>query len=568
MSKKFKKIVNAPHRAAARLTANIAKSTPKSNAWRVVRVAGTELADFSTFLLWVANVVALDNTWLRKMESVLANMDVRPKIKIDKETKKPKTVKPGVVKRLAKEYPDLTAHILYYLMFAMAFGGVKVANKIRQGENDAKPQDIEVVIPAQQVDKVDMNAMLDPQSPDFIDQCVALENITCIGLIYTETYRATPKVQPSENVWTHGFGLTWSLDKNGKFVRDYADTKSNRRKKLKLHKPAQVRTADQDLDETQVFLRQRIYPQIQKYMKRPMTVAEFIAVCIAGYQLEGHIDTICEKLSVAKNQRQIADAFMAPDMKRYEGTHKRRWVSAALATGRISMKDILDADIDNFYKGALSRFTKDKKRFILDDQTVEYVMNIPRDTRTLDVVSGLADGRVALAQLGIDPSEIVIKYTASYADAIALFRDEQYDLAAQKFQDLISENPKDIGLYNDLAATYNNLGRYDDAIDVSNQALNIGGKKLAVAAAYYNAAVAYEKKGDLQRALANYKLAVRNGNRRVQRDVTRVTEKMQSGGAVARVGEFRRAGYGVSKMALDARNRDVAQMLSAKRTMA
>ena len=70
------------------------------------------------------------------------------------------------------------------------------------------------------------------------------------------------------------------------------------------------------------------------------------------------------------------------------------------------------------------------------------------------------------------------------------------------------------------------MGRYDEAILHAKKIVYEIGDKSQYAAAQYNAGFAYEQKGDLQKALANYKLSVANGNRRVQSDVTRVKNKI------------------------------------------
>ena len=95
---------------------------------------------------------------------------------------------------------------------------------------------------------------------------------------------------------------------------------------------------------------------------------------------------------------------------------------------------------------------------------------------------------------------------------------------------MIAQYPDNALLRNDLALTYNKLGRYDDAIAQVRDIIYRIGDKSQYAAAQYNAGFAYEQKGDYQKALANYKLSLANGNRRVQKDITRVSEKIKQGG--------------------------------------
>ena len=95
---------------------------------------------------------------------------------------------------------------------------------------------------------------------------------------------------------------------------------------------------------------------------------------------------------------------------------------------------------------------------------------------------------------------------------------------------MIKKYPDNALLRNDLAATYNKLGRYNDAIAQAREVIQRIGDKSQYGAAQYNAGFAYEQMGKLQKALANYKLALANGNRRVQKDITRVSEKLKRAG--------------------------------------
>lgn len=122
----------------------------------------------------------------------------------------------------------------------------------------------------------------------------------------------------------------------------------------------------------------------------------------------------------------------------------------------------------------------------------------------------------------------VLEYDELYADAISSYKAGDFVAAAEKYTNMLSLYPNNALLRNDLAATYNKLGMYNDAITQVREIVHRIGDKGQYAAAYYNAGFAYEKLGNLQKALANYKLALANGNRRVQRDITRVRENMNN----------------------------------------
>ena len=119
-------------------------------------------------------------------------------------------------------------------------------------------------------------------------------------------------------------------------------------------------------------------------------------------------------------------------------------------------------------------------------------------------------------------------YEDAYNVAIDFYKGGDYKSAAKQFELLVADNPDNALLRNDLAATYNHLEQYDDAIKQAQEVVRRIGDKSQYAAAQYNAGFAYEQKGNLDKALENYKLSVKNGNRRVQSDVTRVSEMINN----------------------------------------
>jgi tetratricopeptide (TPR) repeat protein len=124
----------------------------------------------------------------------------------------------------------------------------------------------------------------------------------------------------------------------------------------------------------------------------------------------------------------------------------------------------------------------------------------------------------------IEVETFVLGYESLYADALAEFKNKNYKVAAKKYLYMINEYPNNALLRNDLAATYNNLGDYDLAIEQARHVLHIIGDKTQYAAAQYNAGVAYENMGNMQKALANYKLSLANGNKRAKLAIDRVTK--------------------------------------------
>ena len=71
---------------------------------------------------------------------------------------------------------------------------------------------------------------------------------------------------------------------------------------------------------------------------------------------------------------------------------------------------------------------------------------------------------------------------------------------------IVSQGFDGADIHNDIAITQYHLGNFDDCIAECRKVLNTGEKEF-YAAANYNAGLAYEKKGDKDRALINYQLA-------------------------------------------------------------
>lgn len=525
MSEKFKKIVNAPHRAMGRLRERVQYTRPESKGGRAARVMGIGATGMFEFLLWAAKYLTLDNHAIRKMEQVLADIQLE----------RGHDAKNSKMTVFMKKNPDLAAHMIYYLMAAMTLGGVAVYNNVAEN-NDSSHIKTASAAKAHS---------LNPAAANFMDQCIAMENLVCIPLVYAETYRETPKVQYNENVWTRGYGMTWSRDKNGRMkIRDYADTPANRRRGFVPHKPTVHRTKDQDIEESQQFLIDHVYPKIKSYMSREITEGEFYALCVAGYQLEGHMKTICQQLGAATTQQQIADAFITPTMYNYGGTPKRRWVCGMLAAGLITLDDVLNADIDGFYGSDTNTFIRNG-HFICDANTINYVLGLKRKKSTRAEISELADGKKALAQLKsgtrAQPRTVIFDNSAegkkieqsmgNLLQAQKKFDAGDFKASAKLYEDAISTDPDNMEAYSSLALAYKRQGDKDKSIEYYEKSCNVvkrcnarmnANKALLMdydvkASSYFNAGIAreamadiYKTKGDMASARRNYDLAAKN----------------------------------------------------------
>jgi superkiller protein 3 len=92
---------------------------------------------------------------------------------------------------------------------------------------------------------------------------------------------------------------------------------------------------------------------------------------------------------------------------------------------------------------------------------------------------------------------------------MVLFEQGRYEEAAAAFEKLLEATPDNPDLRASYAGVLGALGRYDEAIVQLDMAISI---KPLSPQAYHNRAVAYERKGDADSAVADYRRALRYGN--------------------------------------------------------
>ncbi len=249
------------------------------------------------------------------------------------------------------------------------------------------------------------------------------------------------------------------------------------------------------------------------------------------------------------------------------GLYWRRWLEAGLLTGEITPQMLLNCPVNGvyeffcvmgqersaFFTGDINNRRVNKHTF---DEFKKWLVNpVNAQGQSLknwrrvgdylppDILAFCQNGKCELNNKGFEKitrahSAVAVKtytlgYDAQYKKAISAYKTGDYRAAVAQFETMINLYPDNALLHNDLAASYNKLGRYEDAIRQAREILHRIGDKSQYAAAQYNAGFAYEQLGDLTRALANYKLAVTNGNLIVRDDVLRVQKKIKSGKTIS-----------------------------------
>ncbi len=593
MSEKFRKIVNAPHKAVGRITQGIKRTQPKGVVGNVAKGAGMTVTGLSQFLLWMAKYVTLDNHLLRAWERALGKINVGKNENGEKNK----------FQEFIKQNPNLAAHVIYYMMTAAIVWGAKLgldnSELAELGDQIKIEREIKKAKAGTYAEYLDK---MKPVVPYLVADLVAKE-----GVVTNENGEHVPYLD-GQGVWTIGFGSTvlkdgtrvnkntppittqqayelasWHIVQKETLFRlwcyDVAFDKVdiNSAAELIALSAATYNVGTDLIEQPRVDgKRNRAYnerfAELDKLHKEygNAITADMVRGVFAKYPVK-HPTSVGEAWLYGKDKGKIADA-LGNFLKGGNGLRWRRWLEAQVMKGNIKPEVFLQIPVGAMYEfynkigeKRENWFIEKKGQRIVNDKTLQefltWVKNPTNksgqaltgarykpviDWLPKDVASQCLAGKCEIGASGIwenvfaskekrnelkqvEIKTYVIGYEDLYADAIGSFKAGDYNAAAKKYEKMIEQYPDNALLRNDLAATYNKLGRYDDTIVQAREVLKRIGDRSQYGAAQYNAGFAYEQLGNLQKALANYKLALASGNRRVQRDITRVAEKMKQG---------------------------------------
>ena len=556
MSEKFRKIVSEPEMLAKKLREAIEKMSPKDyvkrnrakknasgkkdeNAAIKDNIATGSLmamkggawlaAGGAQFLLTLARWLTLDNQFIRNMEEKYKKINLE-------EVKK---YQPQKIRSFAKNYPNVSSHIIWYFMLsATLFGGKFVANS--KNMNDYKKSLIDWIDDLKWNDIDKETQYISPNREDFIN--AALEEYwseVAVGLTELETYRAIPKRHSGEKRYTNGLGCTWHYvyNENGKLkqVGNTSNTRAN--------------SKEYNYEQAKKHLKYETLKKLKAAMlgKKNMNGKYAVALILAGYQRPVDISHIAARIENANNAQEVADAFMyiGKDGQRWKnGTLKRRWVCAAYALNLINSADLLEMNRDSFSRVELNNIIRNG-HFLLDAETVKFVLSRTNSNSTVkEFLSDFPEGKKILAQVAaVDNSktinlEVFNQQDKKIENSMACVNKGDKKFKRKKFEDAkdlyvkaIEIDPDNMNAYTALAETYNKLGHKNNSIEyykkvtetvsACNKRMNKNKSLLydrdIKAETYYAAGVArfemaeiYKKSGDDKLANENYNLAKKN----------------------------------------------------------
>ena len=591
MSEDFENIVNAPHRAFGRATKRILSLQPDKWYGKAAKGAGLTMTGLMQFLTWAVKYLTLDNHALRAGENALREMKVgKNKYKQDKK-----------LSAFMKKNPNLSVHIIYYMMIALIIGGVKggieLADLVERVKTEREAEQAKRGTYAEYLDK------MKPVLPYLVADLIAKEGVK------TNDKGEHIQYQDGQGVWTIGFGSTmlkdkksitkdtppitteeayelacWHIMENETLFRldcydvAFGDVDIKQAAEL-ISLSAATYNLGTDLIEPSYIGKKRNRNYHERFAELDKLHAEngnaitneMVKAVFAKYPVE-HMTSVGSVWLMGGDKKDIADS-LGNFLKGGNGLKWRRWLEAQVIKGNIAPEVFLKIPVGGFYEfykivgGKRDNwFIEEQGQRVVNDETLDkfnaWLENpVDRQGNPLvgslwqpvsdwlpkDVAQQCAQGKCEIGaptvwdnilksdkkikkEEAVEVKTYVIGYDQLYEDAVASYRAGDYKAAAEKYNDMILQYPDNALLRNDLSVTYNKLGMYNEAIAQAREIVQRIGDKSQYGAAQYNAGFAYEQLGNYQKALANYKLALANGNRKVQKDITRVAEKIKQSG--------------------------------------
>ena len=588
MSEKFRDIVNLPHRALGRATQEIMRTQPDKWYGKVAKGVGMTMTGLAQFLFWATKYITLDNHALRAGEKKLSNMRVK-KNKKGENKKLQEFIKqhPNLTSHVM--YYMLIVAIAYGIKAGVEVSDIVESVKIERETERAKAgtyaeylDKMRGALPylvADLVAKEGVHVENGMHTP-YLDG----QGVWTIGFgstVLKDGTRVNKNTPPITTQQAYELAC-WHIMENETLFRLYCydvvsdNVDINRATELVALSAAMYNVGSDLIEQPKIDgKRNRMYEErfleldsLHKKYGNAIT-NDMVREVFAKYPIE-HMTSVGNAWLNGSDKDDIGNN-LGNFLKGGNGLRWRRWLEAQVMKGNIQPEVFLKVPVGGFYE--FYRIVGDERENWFIEKNGERVANdetlkrfykwlekpvnkhgkslsgwkTAADWLPADVAQQCLAGKCEIGAPSVwdvvwqsdkqrneakqvEVKTYVIGYDELYADAVGAYQAGKFDDAVKKYKNMIAQYPDNALLRNDLAATYNKLGKYNEAIKQASEVVQRIGDKSQYGAAQYNAGFAYEQLGNLQKALANYKLALANGNRGVQKDITRVSEKLKRAG--------------------------------------
>lgn len=557
------------------------KISPEDKLGEFRRIAVLGGIDLAWFLFCLGKFAGKD------LKTIFVDNKIIDKWKKENENKKVKDTDSRFkqwLNKLQRTYPKTSARLklwmLYSLVATMVAGGIKLAE--RDANENTKDSKTEKVIENNEVQHVDWeieNLKLDPKADDDAwEQQVNAVHPYVVAHIFSSEGVILDSYDDNGGEGTLTVGAGFTID--DKIHIDFAERVLQRRL---IGTNVHITKSEARL-LVDAWLKEVIYPEIKKQFTAPMDYKLFVILSVAAYNKGDKIYADGNSGRVVRdavNSGQDPENILQTYIRAFGGTEGTSWgglpnkygVCALYYSGDIQDSTILKAIAEAPYTlekyvakyqeeqgikatnpGRLLTYGADKRvnGYIVPENIEEMLLKTKKRVTkgTLqepvknyldadevykilhghmcnengeDIVHLASDDNVKTNQ--IEKRE---DFKVLYNKALNLYKKNNYKEAAVEYERLIKLYPDTALLRNDLSLTYNKLGKYAEAIEQAQEVVRRIGDRSQYSAAQYNAGYAYEQLGDYQKALANYKLSLSNGNKSAKGDIKRVQQKIES----------------------------------------
>jgi tetratricopeptide (TPR) repeat protein len=308
-----------------------------------------------------------------------------------------------------------------------------------------------------------------------------------------------------------------------------------------------------------IYNQKYIFPMISKKLNVKVSCGMILALADLSYN-SGALGIMLARLNDGWSERDILDkmleyrkAKIKKKLVTLDGLIVRRWWDYAAGSNAIDYVKLLDCKLTAVSAIGSANLYSDKAKYkpIISPDKINQVLSakVPSKPSVRDIFnrSDIGDGYIrAIEYMDIKASRDLILHESDAAgelntdeilafDAQSAFDAGDYANAAEKFKQLIDSVPNEYGFYNDLIFTLYKLGQYDEALVYARILIDMAheddvGEDKIFGAAYFNAGLCREAKGELSKARKNYVTASKRmpGNAKVNEALMRIDNKINA----------------------------------------
>ncbi|MCL2338954.1 MAG: tetratricopeptide repeat protein [Proteobacteria bacterium] len=359
-----------------------------------------------------------------------------------------------------------------------------------------------------------------------------------VPLVFEECHTKA-KYTKTDSQWNIGYSMT-SMPKDKKKPAG----------KWRKVKSGDTCTEDEAALWAGIYNQKNVYPTLKR-LKYPISFGMFLALVDFSYNNgKGPLGKMVARLNHDWSEKEVLNQMLKYRYSGgtvYDGLIVRVWWRYMIGMNKCDYKKLPNCKLTAVSHIGSKKLYSDRAKYkpIVTPEKVNAVLTAtpkapsiadifnrsPNGKKYLSVIKSMGAGYIVEAEADND-SDINKDNTLGF-EAQEAFDQGDFKTAETKFKELIAATPGEYDSYNDLIFTLYKLGKYDEALQYAATLIDMAHKNKEpedklFGAAYYNAGLCREAKGELETALKNYNTAgIRMpDSKKVQEAKQRVTDAL------------------------------------------